>query len=98
MSRISSSVGLITGIPIEETVTKLRKVAAQPRDALNARNEGLKQQQGALDALSARLLSFQFAVNKLKGSTVFETREVTSSNEDALSASLPKSGTPTIGS
>ena len=32
MSRITSSVGLITGIPIEETVNKLMAVAARPRE------------------------------------------------------------------
>jgi flagellar hook-associated protein 2 len=98
MTRIASSVGLITGIPIEETVKKLMEVAARPRDALNTRNEDLKKQQLALDTLGSKLLSFQFAVNKLKGSSIFQTREVASSNEDVLTASLPKSGTPTVGS
>ncbi len=71
MSRITSSVGLITGIPIEETVKKLMEVAARPRDILNSRTEGLKQQQLALDTMGSRLLSFQFSINKLKASTVF---------------------------
>jgi len=34
MSRIQSSVGLITGIPIEETVNKLMAVAARPRELM----------------------------------------------------------------
>jgi flagellar hook-associated protein 2 len=98
MSRITSSVGLITGIPIEDTVTKLMAVAARPRDILKSRNDGLKQQQLALDSLGGRLLSFQFAVNKLKISSVFQTREVASSNPDVLAATLPATGTPTVGS
>ena len=35
MTRIQSSVGLITGIPIEETVNKLMAIAARPRDLLD---------------------------------------------------------------
>lgn len=97
MSRISSSVGLITGIPIEDTVKKLMEVAAKPRDDLKARNDALKQQQSALDTLSAKILGFQFAVNKLKASSVFETRDVKSSNPDALSATLPTGGKATVG-
>jgi flagellar hook-associated protein 2 len=98
MSRISSSVGLITGIPIEETVAKLMAVAARPRDILKSRNDGLKQQQLAIDTLGSRLLSFQFAVNKLKATSVFQTREVTSSDTDVLDVALPATGTPTVGS
>lgn len=98
MSRINSSVGLITGIPIEETVAKLMQIAAKPRDLLKSRNDGLKQQQSALDAIGSRLLGFQFALNKLKASTVFETRTITSNNADALTASAPAAGTPVVGS
>ncbi len=98
MSRISSSVGLITGIPIEDTVKKLMALAARPRDILVSRNDGLKQQQTAIGTLSSRLLSFQFAVNKLKAASVFTTREVTSSNPAVLTAELPSSGTPPLGS
>jgi flagellar hook-associated protein 2 len=98
MSRITSSVGLITGIPIEETVKKLMEVAARPRDLLSERNEALKQQQIALDTLGSRTLAFQFAVNKLKASSIYQTREVTSSHPDVLTASLPATGTPSVGS
>jgi flagellar hook-associated protein 2 len=98
MSRITSSIGLITGIPIEETVKKLMEVAARPRDTLKTRNEGLKQQQAALGTLSSRLLAFQFEVNKLKAPTVYQAREAASSNDDVLTAALPVGGTATVGS
>jgi flagellar hook-associated protein 2 len=97
MSRISSSVGLITGIPIEDTVTKLMQVAARPRDLLKSRNDALKQQQLALDTMGSRLLAFQFALNKLKSTTAFQAREASSSKPDAVAVALPATGAATIG-
>lgn len=98
MSRISSSVGLITGIPIEDTVKKLMEVASQPRTLLANRTTGLKQQQAALDTLGSRLLAFQFSVNKLKSESVYAAREATSSNEAALDVKIPATGKATVGS
>lgn len=98
MARISSNVGLVTGLNIEETVQKLMTVAARPRDLLKSRNDALKQEQTALDTLGSRLLAFQFAANKLKASSVFTTRQATSSKPDVLQVAIPASGTPTLGS
>lgn len=98
MARITSSVGLVTGLPIEDTVKQLMAVAARPRDLLKSRNDAVKQEQTALDTLGARLLSFQFAANKLKATSVFTTREVASSKPDVLQAALGASGTATVGS
>ena len=41
MSRIQSSTGLITGIPIEDTVNKLMAIAAQPKNMLTNRTKSL---------------------------------------------------------
>lgn len=98
MARISSSIGLVTGLPIQDTVKQLMAVAARPRDLLKSRNDSIKQEQTALDTLGARLLSFQFAANKLKAGSVFTTREVASSKPDALQVALPAAGVPAVGS
>jgi flagellar hook-associated protein 2 len=98
MAGITSSVGLITGIPIEDTVKQLMALAARPRDLLKARTDGLKQEQTALDTLGSRLLSFQFSAVKLKSASVYTTREVISSKPDLLQVALPATGTPAVGS
>ncbi len=98
MARISSSIGLVTGLKIDETVTQLLAVAARPRDLLKNRTDGLKQQQLALDALGSRLLSFQFSANKLKATSVFTAREVSSSKPEVLQVALPATGTAAVGS
>ena len=48
MGRITSNIGLITGIPITDTVDQLIGVAGAPRDLLSSRNQGLQQQQLAI--------------------------------------------------
>jgi flagellar hook-associated protein 2 len=98
MAGITPSTGLISGIPIQDTVNKLMAIAAQPRDLLQSRTDDLKKQQSALDTLGSRLLSFKFSVNKLKVKDIFQARDVSSSNQDALQVALPASGTPALGS
>lgn len=98
MARISSSVGLVTGLNIQDTVKQLMAIAARPRDMLQTRTESLKQEQLAFDTLGSKLLSFQFSANKLKSSSVFTTRKATSSNESLLQVAIPSGATPAIGS
>jgi len=97
MGRITSNVGLITGIPITDTVNQLISVAGVPRDFLLSRTQGLQQQQLALGSLSTRLLSLQFQLNQLDVSDPFEARTVTSQNEEVLTATLASGGQPALG-
>jgi flagellar hook-associated protein 2 len=97
MAGITSTTGLITGIPIQDTVDKLIAAASQPKDNLTARNTDLQSQQAATSQLSALVSAFQFEVNTLKSGGVFDSNSVTSSNTDVLDAALQKDGTPTAG-
>jgi flagellar hook-associated protein 2 len=98
MTRIQSSTGLITGIPIEETVNKLMEFAARPRDILDDRTKGLKTEQLAVNQLSALVLAMQFESNRFASENVFTSKSVNSSNADALTAALATGGNPAIGS
>lgn len=98
MGRISSNIGLITGIPITDTVDQLIQVAARPRDLLSSRTEALQSQQVAITSLSSRLLGVQFSLNSLKVSSVFTAREVASSNADVLTATLASGASPPVSS
>src|SRR5262245_7377655 len=64
MTRIQSSTGLITGIPIEETVNKLMEIAKQPRNTLEDRTKLLQSEQLAVNQLSSLVLAFQFESNR----------------------------------
>ena len=97
MGRIQSNVGLITGIPITDTVDQLIGVAGQSRDLLSSRTRGLQQEQIAVNTLSTRILSLKFDLSKLKTTSPFQSRGVSSSKEDVLTATLASEGKPPLG-
>lgn len=95
MGRIQSSIGLITGVPITDTVDKLISLAARPRDLLIKRNAELTQQQGALAQLTALIIGVQLAGDKLGAASLFDKRTATSSNNQLLAATV--TGQPPLG-
>lgn len=98
MGRIQSSVGLITGIPIQETVNKLMAIAARPKDLLADRTTLLQSERLAISQLSSLLLAFQFETNQLSSASLYEAKTVSSSDAAALAASIAPGGKPAIGS
>ena len=97
MSSIQSSIGLITGINIEQTVDQLMSIAARPRTNIQQRNVGLQQEQAAVGSLAATLLNLQFTTNSLKTDT-FDSRSLSISDESVASASIRTDETPAKGS
>src|SRR3954470_11722517 len=97
MTRIQSSVGLVTGIPIEDTVNKLMAVAAQPRDNLTTRTKGLQSEQLAVTQLSSLLVAFQFEAKQIGATSLFRSRDATSSNTAALTVAVADDASPAVG-
>ncbi len=97
MGRITSNIGLVTGIPIADTVDQLMQISGIPRDRLATRTQGLQSQQLAISSLSSRLLAIKFSLNSLNVSSVYNGREVTSSDTDVLTASLASGASPPVG-
>ncbi len=97
MGRIQSSTGLITGIPIEDTVNKLIALAAQPKTNLSNRNKQLQTEKLAVQQLSSLVLAFKFESSKLGSTTLFDSKQVTSSDTAALTATVSSGGNPAVG-
>lgn len=95
MGRIQSSTGLVSGIPIVDTVDKLMAFAARPRDILQARTEQLKNEQVAVTEMTALIIGVELAVTRLSNGNLFDEREVTSSDPSLLS--VEKTGSPALG-
>ena len=95
MTGITSSIGLISGIPIQDTVNQLVSIKARPRQILAARTEQLRSEQVAVTEVNALLLALQATANNLTNDSIYESRSVLSSNGSAISASA--SGTPALG-
>ena len=97
MGRITSNIGLITGIPITDTVDQLMQVAGVPRDRLVTRTQDLQSQQLAINTLTTQLLSLQFDLSKFKVSSLYDSKQVSSTDETVLSASIESGGEPVAG-
>lgn len=102
MSRISTtgittSTGLVSGIPIQDTVDQLMALSAQPRDLLVNRTNTIQAERSAVDRLSSLVLGFQFSLNSLNTSSAFSGRTASSSSE-AVSVSIPSGEQPALGS
>jgi flagellar hook-associated protein 2 len=97
MAGISSSVGILSGIPIKDTVDKLIAIASQPKDILTDRTKQLQSEQSAISQLSSKLLALQFESNQLASEKLFQSKSVASSNTAALTAAIPSGGNPAIG-
>ena len=97
MAAIQSSTGLVTGIPIQDTVDKLIALASQPKDALTTRTQALQSEQVAVTQLSSLLVAFQFEVKQLGTASLFDSRQVTSSDTSALTAAVSENGSPAQG-
>ncbi len=96
MGRIQSSVGLVSGVPIADTVEQLIALSARPRDLLQARNEDLKARQVALGELTAVTIAVELSTAGLGKTDLFQQLKATSSSQDLLGASVV--GEPAAGS
>ena len=94
MGTISSSVGLLSGFPIQDTVDKLVKLQAAPRDSLAAADKRLQQKQAAYTKLTALVLGLQFSTNRLATSSLYGAKTATASS-NALSVTV--TGDPAVG-
>jgi flagellar hook-associated protein 2 len=97
MTRIQSSTGLITGIPIQDTVDKLMAVASQPKITLTNRTKLLESQKLAVTQLTSLLVAFQFETQQIGAESLFDSRQATTNNA-ALSASVSATSAPAVGS
>lgn len=97
MSAIQASTGLISGIPIQDTVDQLMAVARRPRNLLAQRTEGIESERSAVDTLAARLLSLRFSLTKFNTASTFEARTAQSSDKGLLSATVASGASPSVG-
>ncbi|MEM6654232.1 MAG: flagellar filament capping protein FliD [Planctomycetota bacterium] len=98
MSSIQTNVGLITGIPIQDTVDQLIEISSIPRNNLITRTQGLQSEQAAVDQLSSLVLGLQVSLSSFSSTSTFGARSALSSNSSAVAASVSSGGSPAIGS
>lgn len=95
MAGLQTSVGLISGIPIQDTVAKLIEIEATPKVNLEKRNETLQKQQAAFVQLTALFNTTMYMMKNLGKIDVYTSRSVKSSNDALLK--VTRTGKPTDG-
>lgn len=95
MGRIQTTIGLMSGLPIADTVDKLMAIARRPRDLLAGQNQVFEKQRAAVIELSALLASVQFAAKNLAKSDLYNRRTAQSSNPQAVEVRV--TGSPALG-
>jgi flagellar hook-associated protein 2 len=96
MGSIQSSVGLITGLNIADTIKSLMSLEAAPRDRLTARQTALKTEQTGLIDLTTLVVGLQLIGKNLARPQLFRTKSATSSNAGLVTATV--TGKPALGS
>src|SRR5437763_14980702 len=86
MGRISSGIGLVSGINSKDIIDQLIALESRPKDLLQARLDGVNQQKLAYTDLATRLTSLKLAGTTLKKPATFQAATATSSDEDVLTA------------
>ncbi|RMF98012.1 MAG: hypothetical protein D6741_09705, partial [Planctomycetota bacterium] len=95
MGRIQTDVGLMSGVPITDTVDKLMAINARPRDNLVEATKEIDAERTAITELSALLVAVQFVGKNLGKEDIFETMAASTSNEAVMTASV--TGNPIAG-
>jgi len=88
MPSIQTSTGLITGLDIVGTVDKLMAIAARPQRLLKSRGETMQSELVAVTSLTALLVSTRFMTDNLGKESIYQSREVSSSDPLSLTASM----------
>ncbi len=94
MGTISTGVGLISGLNIQDLVKQLMALEARPLNLLKNRITQAQQQQVAYTELSARLLAAKSAISLLAKPTAFSVRSATSSDEEVATATATDAASP----
>lgn len=96
MGRITSSIGLVSGVPIAETVEKLVALQTGPRDQLVASVKKTTERQTAVIDLTARLIALQLAGNALGQKSSFDA--VTAASSDTNTVGVTAGANAAVGS
>ena len=94
MGQLSSSVGLISGLPTADIIDQLLAIEARPKQLVDSRIAVLQSQQVAFQDINARMLALKLSANGFTTDQTFDTTTATSSNDSVLTATSGTSSTP----
>ncbi len=93
MSGITSSVGLVSGLPTAELISQLIAVEARPMELLQQRQTLLQAERTAFAEIAARLLALKSTALRFDEPAFFRAFSANSSDPDVLTASANENAT-----
>lgn len=84
MGRISTGIGLVSGINSKDIIDQLMTLEARPKDILQGRVDSVNQQKLAFTDLQARLSAIQIFGQSIKKPQTFSAAATTSSDDNVL--------------
>ncbi len=94
MGTITTGVGLISGLPIQDLVKQLIAIEARPRDYAQQQLQAIQAQRTAYLDINARLLAVKNAIKSLNTATAFRAFAATSSNSNIATATVADGAAP----
>ncbi|MCH7701860.1 MAG: flagellar filament capping protein FliD [Planctomycetes bacterium] len=96
MSGISSSVGLISGLPTEDIINQLMLIESLPLFRLQNRVFGLEAQRTAINDLLSSVLGIQTSIEQFSELSLFRSFNATSSDDTILTATADEDASPGV--
>jgi flagellar hook-associated protein 2 len=87
MGRITSGIGLASGLPTKEIIDQLMSLEARPKTLLKNRIDAATAQRLAYTDLAARLTSLRLSATAFKKTSTFQQARASSSDENVLTGS-----------
>ncbi len=94
MGQITSSVGIISGIPTADLIDQLLALEARPKELEQKRSAILTSQQVAFQQINAQILGLKLSADQLANINTFRATTASSSNESALTVTSKSSAVP----
>src|SRR5690606_8089700 len=88
MGRITSGIGLVSGINSRDIIEQLMQIEARSKTLLQQRIDKTNRRKLAFTDLSTRLTSLRISATTLKKPSTFTQAQTTSSNENVLTATV----------
>src|SRR5687767_5375888 len=86
MGRITTGIGLVSGINSKDIIDQLMALESRPKKTLETRIESVNQQKLAYTEMSTKLAALKLSGQSLKKISFFQNATATSSDEDVMTA------------
>lgn len=94
MGRISTGVGVVSGLNYQELTNSLIAIDKKPIDLLTEQINSRKNQQVAYTSITASLVSLSLSIGQFSQSRVLQARSATSSNDSLVQATADSTAVP----